>query len=374
LFGRLTNSRIELLQRGRALRVVALSRKMTGVLFGAALALLALAMPAHAAFPGANGKIAFTRSGPNNPGEIYTMNADGTGVTNITNDPAGDIYPAWSPDGSKIAFSSGRSGHYEIYTMNPDGTNVFQVTSGPGGVDNGEPAWSPDGSKLVFTSGAGFGAALKIINADGTGSAAGLPEGRSGDPNWSPDGSTIAFETSIAGPDQIATIKPDGTGLVRVTDGGADNFDPNWSPDGTQLAFGSTRDQFRGEIYTMNADGTGVTRLTTNAAQEEAPAFSPDGHRIVFVSGRDDPNLNNCFFCLRHIYVMNADGSGQTRLTDTPDFDQTPSWQPLVGPQRDNYKNAAQFCKAERDFFGDSGFRQKYGGGANAYGKCVSGG
>ena len=69
---------------------------------------------------------------------------------------------------------------------------------------------------------------------------------------------------------------------------------------------------------------------------------------------------------------MNPDGTNLTRLTNNVAFDGTPSWQPLPGPQRSDYKNAAQFCKAVREFLGDEAFTQKYGGGANAYGKCVS--
>jgi Tol biopolymer transport system component len=344
------------------------------VLLTTALVLLALAAPADAAFPGQNGKIAFTRSGPNNPGEVYTMNADGSGVTNITNNPAGDITPAWSPDGRKIAFASDRSGRgFDVYTMNADGTELFRVTSGSD--DNAGAAWSPDGTKIVFTSVSRErfgGSSLLIVNADGTGRAV-LPTPSGGDPSWSPDGARIAFGAGgFFLPFDIETIDPAGATLTNLTPGGRDtNEHPDWSPDGARLVFVSNRDEYRGEIYTMNPDGTGPTRLTTNTAVDRKPAWSPDGQKIVFESGRDDPNPN-CAPCHGQIYVMNADGSGQTRLTAGVESDSSPDWQPLVEPRRSDYRNAAQFCKADREFLGDAAFMQKYGGGANAYGKCVS--
>ena len=114
----------------------------------------------------------------------------------------------------------------------------------------------------------------------------------------------------------------------------------------------------------MNADGTGQTRLTRSPDQDFQPAWSPDGSKIAFLSRRHG------FF--DDIYVMNPDGSGTARLTHSPYHVQNPDWQPIPGPRRGDYKNSAQFCKAEQAFWGDQ-FASRYGGGANAYGKCVSG-
>ena len=115
----------------------------------------------------------------------------------------------------------------------------------------------------------------------------------------------------------------------------------------------------------MNADGTNPTRLTNDRRSSGDPAWSPDGTKIAFETDREGNY---------EIYTMNSDGTSQTRLTNIAGaYNFSPDWQPLPGPQRSDYKNAAQFCKAERDFLGESQFRAKYGGGANAYGKCVSG-
>ena len=105
------------------------------------------ASPAPAAFPGANGKIAFTSDGDGN-GDVFVMNADGSGRTNLTNNPAYDIDPAWSPAGNKIAFTSGRDGSLEIYVMNADGSGQSNLTSNAA-IDV-EPAWSPAGNKIAF--------------------------------------------------------------------------------------------------------------------------------------------------------------------------------------------------------------------------------
>jgi WD40-like Beta Propeller Repeat len=306
------------------------------------LSLLALPSPAQAAFPGANGKIAFESAlDPSSCGigelcyfEIFTMDADGTGQTNITNNPAHDRFPAWSADGAKIAFTSHRDGGYEIYTMNADGSGVARLNAS--GVD---PAWSPDGTRIAFSSNRDGNIEIYTMNADGTGQT-NITNNPAfdGEPAWSPDGAKIAFMTNRDDPDpdicfpcnyEIYTMNPDGTGQTNITNNLASDAAPAWSPDGTKIAFTSARDG-NGEIYTMNADGTGQTKITNNPAHDQAPAWSPDGAKIAFMTNRDDPDPGTCFPCNYEIYKMNPDGQFQTNITNNLATDEAPDWQPVV--------------------------------------------
>jgi dipeptidyl aminopeptidase/acylaminoacyl peptidase len=117
----------------------------------------------------------------------------------------------------------------------------------------------------------------------------------------------------------------------------------------------------------MNADGTNQLRLTTNFVSDYDPTWSPDGTRIAFVSRPGTAT--------GELMTMNPDGTDVVRLTNDGFDDLRPDWQPIPGPTRGDYKSAAQFCQADRDFLGDEAFGNKYGtngNGANAYGKCVS--
>jgi Tol biopolymer transport system component len=125
------------------------------------------------------------------------------------------------------------------------------------------------------------------------------------------------------------------------------------------------------EIYVMNADGTGQTRLTDNPLTDGNPVWAPDGTRIAF-----DRRECNASRCISNILTMDTDGTNEVQLTtnglDAGAYEGSPDWQPVSGPQRGDVKNRAQFCKAEHAFWGENGFNSRYGGGANAYGKCVS--
>ena len=328
------------------------------------VALLAFsATPAQAAFPGKNGKIAFVSDRDR---EIYSINPDGTGETRVTHSGLANDVPAWSPDGSKIAFARffGTPGlapdRWDTFTMNADGSGETNLARTLGVDFSYDPAWSPDGRKIALSlSDFGVPNGIYIVNSDGT-ERTFLTAGSK--PAWSPNGTKIAFVRfeCCPGVGSIWTVNPDGTGETRLTDGpGA--WAPDWSSDGTKIAFTRGAD-----IYVMNADGTGQANLTNNPAgtYPAAPAWSPDGTKIAFTSYRSD--IFN-----PDIYTMNADGTGQTRVTTNPDSDYAPDWQPIPGPKRSDYKNAAQFCKAEQAFWGDQ-FASRYGGRADSYGKCVS--
>ena len=247
-----------------------------------------------------------------------------------------------------IAFTSTRDSNWEIYLMNSDGTDQRRMTQND--VGDGFANLSPDGTWIVFDSNRRRATGepvntsdLFLMRADGSEQVF-LTRGSSA--TWSPDGRFIAFHRSASGTGQPIKIDP-GSATVdsdifvaRIEDlkkglaptnitNSADwiDDDPDWSPDGRRIAFtrhavtDSQHNSITAEIYVMNADGTGLTRLTTNAEEERSPAWSPDGRRIVY-SCRKGSNgtFETC--------VMSADGSRQQRLSTNDEQDLSATFSP----------------------------------------------
>ncbi len=328
-----SNQLYGIMLRGVGFRLLLMAVLATGLLAGASSAL--------AIVTGENDKIAFARYRFGGGLDIYVMKPDGSGETNLTASTAdsvgGGTQPAWSPDGTKIAFASSRSGYQNIYTMHADGSNVTRLTSIA--ATESDPTWSPDGTKIAFVSRRDGNPEIYVMHADGSGQTR-LTDSLTNDlqsydvqPAWSPDGGKIAFASYRTGNPEIYVMNPDGSGQTRLTatDGISDS-EPDWSPDGTKIVFTSGVDG-NFEIYTMNADGTVQTRLTDSSGWDAQPAWSPDGTKITFASVRAGSAYQN-------IYTMNADGSEVTRLTDSSTHNWDPDWQfvavgnttPVVGP------------------------------------------
>ncbi|MGH3871087.1 MAG: hypothetical protein ACRDSR_06145 [Pseudonocardiaceae bacterium] len=262
-----------------------------------------------------DGKIVFQsdRDGNN---EIYLMNADGTGVTRLTNNAAADTAPSLSPDGARITFTSNRDGNNEIYVMNADGTGLTRLTTDP--TADTQPVFSPDGTQIAFTklfgSGGGANNEIFVMNAFTGAGPTNLTNNPAPDdqPAYSPDG-RIAFVRFANAARNIFIMNGNGTGQTNLTNNTASNGGPVFSPDGTKIAFHSNNGANNNEIYLMNANGTGVTRLTDNPASDERPAFSPDGTKITFTTDRSGN---------REIVVTNTNGtSGALNLTNNPRVD-----------------------------------------------------
>jgi Tol biopolymer transport system component len=247
----------------------------------------------------------------NRTSQVYFMPRIGASPVLLT--PAGrtDFHPTLSPDGTRIAFMTVVSGGRNLAVMNTDGSGFATVVFG---LNIANPSWSPDGSRIAYGTGICCGNDIAVVNVDGTGNQVLTSDGRNGEPSWSPDGTTIAFTSSNAGHFEIHLMDPDGSNRrVLAVDGDV----PAWSPDGTRIAFESLRDDGDAEIYVMNADGTNQTRLTTSPGSDYAPAWSPDGGMIAFETDRDGN---------REIYAMNADGTGLQNLTNHPEIDAHASW------------------------------------------------
>jgi TolB protein len=272
------------------------------------------------------------------------VNADGSGLTSvIRGDNIVSRRLAWSPDGTRIAFVSLNG----IDIVNTDGSGLFGTLTG--GVSDlpipSSIAWSPDGGGIAFVSRTGeeLNYALYVINVEGRRGfgLTRLVAHAGNDFSWSPVGQRIAFECG----GEICVMNADGSGLTNLAapdegdgghGGGGSYSDLSWSPDGTRIALiyfrGYDREDAQpslkelarlDDVYVMNADGSGVTRLTDGSAVVTDPVWSPDGQRIGFIGTDEDGN--------HALYIINVDGSGLTVVSDDSEVEEIRylTWSPV---------------------------------------------
>jgi hypothetical protein len=281
---------------------------------------------ATAVVPGANGKIAFSSNRDGNF-QIYTMNPDGSSLTRVTNDPETDYEPAWSPDGSKIAYTGDATdaATSDIFVVSASGGTPTNLTNN-NLIDDHSPTWSPDGRKIAFLSTAcpvcQFG--IFVMDADGSGRTQ-LTDTTAGDfdPAWSPDGSKIAFGSYRDGNAEIYVMNADGSQQTRLTNTpSVDEDEPAWSPSGTQLAVRAIP-VGGGHCNIKVMDAAGGTPTTLPVVGCDDPAWSPDGTQILFSSNGGLPG---------DIYTTNLNGSFVMNLTQSAAQEGTPDWQAVPLP------------------------------------------
>lgn len=279
--------------------------------------------PLPDSFPGTPGDIVFTSSQTGNS-QVWLRHADGSEV-NLSKSSTSDTDPAWSPAGTRIAFTRGNN----IWVMHADGTHQVNLTNSPN--TNGGPAWSPDGTRIAFVSDRDVvSEEIYVMNADGS-HVRRLTTNTMTEHNlaWSPDGTRIAFDASNGSNEEIYTVRAtNGSGLTDLSNNAAGDEYPDWSPDGAKIAFSSTR-AGSPNLYIMSANGSGQVALGTPSPYAAAvwPAWSPDGSRIAYAA--------NWGLGSEQLWVVAADGSDYgmagTKLTQDSGnpLNTQPDWQPV---------------------------------------------
>ena len=243
---------------------------------------------------------------------LYTIGFDGTGLRKLTDESKHYGGPQWSPDGSQIAFTvmSGLQDwatggvRSRLHLMGPGGGDARQLTHAE--TLDMWPQWSPDGTRIAFVRAQGksgessWTAGVYLMQTD-AGTERALTEGTGvyGPPHWSPDGTRLVYDLAEGDMHDICVINADGGSPMELVTGMAGDSDPRWSPDGTRIAFSSVEGDARA-IYTMRADGSDPVRVTEGLWSDSHPSWSPDGSLIAFVSDRDG---------VPAIYLTSPDGA-----------------------------------------------------------------
>jgi eukaryotic-like serine/threonine-protein kinase len=297
-----------------------------------------VSVPVATMLGGGTGQMVFASTRSGIP-QLYLVNADSTDLTQLTIMEKGACQPSWSPDGSQLVFISpclGRADFFEtiynessLFVINADGSDLKQLTPSPG--SDFEPAWSPDGTQIAFTSVRGGFRQIYSLDVDSleitllTNTTSAM---ESSQPAWSPDGTKIAYMAKRVGTYQVWSMNPKGQEAIQLAHSGQELWDylPNWSPDGRTLFFNQRRPgAFRPWLMQLDYENLSQDPRRMNFVTPiEDISFSPDGYWLAFEGMDGEGN--------RDIYFMTVAGSGRTRLTNDPKIDFDPAWRPSQTP------------------------------------------
>ena len=252
---------------------------------------------------------------------VFAMSASAQETQNLS--IFEDAYPCWSPDGAQIVFHSTRtSAEDQVFIMNADGSGVRQLTFTEAA--NRTAVFSPDGRKIAFQSERDGNREIYVMNTDGSEQTRlTFDEREDSHPKWSSDGRQIIFDSVRANPDlgyeNLYIMNADGSGVERVTERAEVDSYSSLSPDGSKVLFrrilptgGNTQSGRNSEVFVMNRDGSNAINLSNHPDFDGYPSWSPDGRHVLFASNRDGESFDEF-----NLYVVRPDGSGLRELTQT---------------------------------------------------------
>jgi dipeptidyl aminopeptidase/acylaminoacyl peptidase len=334
-------------------------RKLLVIVIAGVASLSSFADPpaTEAAYPGANGRIVYaTNYGVQSSGRLWigSMAANGSDRTPLTtshDSPHGDGRPAWSPGGTLIVFTRYDSdGEGDLWIMNANGTGEKRVTSHH--LDEDWGSFSADGSRIAYASNRSGSYEIYTMRIDGTDVQQLTNDTYDDtDPAWSPRNDRIAFVSNRSGADAIHSMKPDGSSRYRyTTPSGSRDGEPDWSPDGGHIVFSRVDPSGNSDLRRVNALSSVVVPVLTTPVPEGQAAYAPDGpaspHGAVVYTQMEGDSVD-----LR-VVSTTSPGAGIDLTTDSADIFAMPNWQPipafpLVDAKFSPYKSDIQWAFGE---------------------------